>query len=149
MFTLIAMGTGAAWIYSSVALFFPGLFPESFRGHTGLVALYFEAAAVITTLVLLGQVLELRARSQTSSAIRQLLGLAPKTARLVHDDGTEIDISLVDVVPGNLLRVRPGEKVPVDGEVINGKSAVDEMIIVEIHCLYLHKLMVAMSTVHE
>ena len=129
MFTLIAMGTGAAWIYSTVALLFPNVFPESFRGHTGLVALYFEAAAVITTLVLLGQVLELRARSQTSSAIKQLLGLAPKTARLVAADGTESDVPLEHIKPGDVLRVRPGEKVPVDGEVIDGKSAVDESMV--------------------
>lgn len=129
MFTLIAMGTGAAWIYSTVALLFPNVFPESFRGHTGLVALYFEAAAVITTLVLLGQVLELRARSQTSSAIRQLLGLAPKTARLVASDGTESDVPLEHIKPGDVLRVRPGEKVPVDGEVIEGRSSVDESMV--------------------
>lgn len=129
MFTLIAMGTGAAWIYSSIALLSPGLFPASFRGHTGLVALYFEAAAVITTLVLLGQVLELRARSQTSSAIKQLLGLAPKTARLIQNDGSEQDIPLEHVKLGDNLRVRPGEKIPVDGIVVEGHSSVDESMV--------------------
>lgn len=129
MFTLIAIGTGAAWIYSVVAFFIPGIFPQSFRGHGGEVALYFEAAAVITTLVLLGQVLELRARSQTSSAIRALLGLAPKTARVVMDDGSEHDIDLEHIVVGSMLRARPGEKVPVDGEIVEGRSAVDESMV--------------------
>ena len=129
MFTLIAMGTGAAWFYSAVALFFPAIFPEAFRGHTGLVALYFEAAAVITTLVLVGQVLELRARSQTSSAIKQLLGLAPTTARLVSPDGTESDVPLEHVTVGDILRVRPGEKIPVDGVVVDGRSSVDESMV--------------------
>jgi Cu+-exporting ATPase len=129
MFTLIALGTGVAYLYSLIAALVPGLFPESFRSPMGEVPLYFEAAAVITTLVLLGQVLELRARSQTSSAIRALLDLAPKTARLLKDDGAEEDIALETVVPGQRLRVRPGEKVPVDGTLIEGHSAVDESMI--------------------
>ncbi|MCK6586505.1 MAG: heavy metal translocating P-type ATPase [Polyangiaceae bacterium] len=125
MFTLIAIGTGAAYLYSVVATFMPGLFPHSFR-HGGEVEVYFEAAAVITTLVLLGQVLELRARSQTSGAIRGLLGLAPKTARLIREDGEEEDLPLERVKLGDRLRVRPGEKVPVDGIVLEGKSSIDE-----------------------
>ena len=129
MFTLIAIGTGAAYIYSFIATLFPTLFPASFRTHVGEVAVYFEAAAVITTLVLLGQVLELRARSQTSSAIKALLGLAPKTARVLRDDGTEEDVPLDHVQPGDRLRVRPGEKVPVDGVVLEGTSAVDESMV--------------------
>jgi Cu+-exporting ATPase len=129
MFTLIALGTGIAYTYSLLALLLPGIFPASFRGMQGTVPVYFEAAAVITTLVLLGQVLELRARSQTSSAIRALLDLAPKTARRLHDDGTEEDVPLEQVMPGDRLRVRPGEKVPVDGVVLEGTSAVDESMI--------------------
>ena len=129
MFTLIALGTGIAYVYSLVAALAPGIFPPSFRTADGSVPVYFEPAAVIVTLVLLGQVLELRARSQTSSAIRALLDLAPKRARLVRDDGTEADIALEEVVPGNRLRVRPGEKVPVDGIVLEGRSAVDESMI--------------------
>jgi Cu+-exporting ATPase len=129
MFTLIAIGTGTAYGYSLVATFFPEVFPASFRSPEGTVAIYFEAAAVITTLVLLGQVLELRARSQTSSAIQALLGLAPKTARVLKDDGTEEDIPLDRVQPGNRLRVRPGEKVPVDGIVLEGISSVDESMV--------------------
>jgi P-type Cu+ transporter len=129
MFTLIAIGTGAAYGYSVVAALWPDLFPASFRGHGGQVAVYFEAAAVITTLVLLGQVLELRARSQTSSALKLLLGLAPQTARLLRDDGSESDVPLDHVHPGNRLRVRPGEKVPVDGVVLEGHSSVDESMI--------------------
>src|SRR5262245_17967102 len=129
MFTLIAVGTGAAWLYSVIATFLPDIFPASFRGHGGEVAVYFEAAAVITTLVLLGQVLELRARSRTSSAIKMLLGLAPKTARIVRPNGVEEDIPLDQVGPGDLLRVRPGEKVPVDGVVIEGRSSVDESMV--------------------
>jgi len=129
MFTLIAIGTGAAWLYSVIATFLPDIFPVSFRGHGGEVAVYFEAAAVITTLVLLGQVLELRARSRTSSAIKMLLGLAPKTARIIHPNGVEKDIPLDQVHPGDLLRVRPGEKVPVDGVVIEGRSSVDESMV--------------------
>ncbi|HEX9759507.1 MAG TPA: copper-translocating P-type ATPase, partial [Candidatus Acidoferrales bacterium] len=129
MFTLIAIGVGTAYVYSVVATLFPGWFPDSFRGHGGQVAVYFEAAAVITALVLLGQVLELKARSRTSGAIRALLGLAPKTARLVEESGDERDISLEQVQPGQMLRVRPGEKIPVDGEVVEGASAVDESMI--------------------
>jgi Cu+-exporting ATPase len=129
MFTLIAIGAGAAWVYSVAAAFFPNFFPDSFRGHGGEVAVYFESAAVITTLVLLGQVLELRARSQTSGAIKTLLGLAPKTARLVRPDGIDVDIPLGEARPGDLLRVRPGEKVPVDGVIMEGRSAVDESMV--------------------
>ncbi len=129
MFTLIAIGVGTAFLYSVVATLFPGLFPASFIGEGGEVAVYFEAAAVITALVLLGQVLELRARSRTSSAIKALLGLAPKTARLMRDDGSEEDISLDRLQPGNRLRVRPGEKVPVDGVVIEGSTSIDESMV--------------------
>ena len=129
MFTLIALGTGVAYLYSLVAALAPGIFPASFRDPDGQVPLYFEAAAVIVTLVLLGQVLELRARSQTSSAIRALLDLAPKRARRLRDDGSDEDVPLEDVVPGDRLRVRPGEKVPVDGVVLEGQSAVDESMI--------------------
>jgi P-type Cu+ transporter len=129
MFTLIAIGTGAAWLYSVIGLFLPDLFPASFRGHSGEVALYFEAAAVITTLVLLGQVLELRARSQTSSALKELLGLAPKSARVVGSDGSESEIPLADVHVGTKLRVRANDKVPVDGVVVDGESSVDESMI--------------------
>ncbi len=129
MFTLIAIGTGVAWTYSVVAAVWPEIFPASFRGHGGQVAVYFEAAAVITTLVLLGQVLELRARSQTSGAIKALLGLAPKTARLVRNDGTESEVLLADVKPGDRLRVRPGEKIPVDGQLLEGSSSVDESMV--------------------
>jgi len=129
MFTLIALGTSAAYLYSVFAVLFPALVPASFRGHSGESPLYFEAAAVITTLVLLGQVLELRARSQTSSAIRALLRLAPKSARLVRDDGTDDDVALDQIATGDRLRVRPGERVPVDGVVLEGESAVDESMI--------------------
>jgi len=129
MFTLIALGTGVAYVYSLVAALAPGIFPASFRNTDGQVPLYFEAAAVIVTLVLLGQVLELRARSQTSSAIRALLDLAPKRARRLREDGSDEDIPLEEVVPGDRLRVRPGEKVPVDGVVLEGHSAIDESII--------------------
>src|SRR4051794_23638222 len=122
MFTLIALGTGVAYLYSVVATFAPGVFPEAFRGHDGAVATYFEAAAVITVLVLLGQVLELRAREQTSGAIRALIDLAPKTARRVRE-GAEEDIALEAVAVGDVLRVRPGEKVPVDGTVTAGHSS--------------------------
>jgi Cu+-exporting ATPase len=128
MFTLIAMGTGAAYLYSAVAVVTPGLFPDSFR-QNGMLGLYFEAAAVITVLVLLGQVLELRARDKTGGAIRALLGLAPKTARRVSADGTEQDVALEEIVVGDLLRVRPGEKIPVDGVVVDGRSAVDESMV--------------------
>jgi Cu+-exporting ATPase len=129
MFTLIAIGTGAAWVYSAVAALVPDVFPASFRGMDGRVAVYFEAAAVIVTLVLLGQVLELRARSQTGAAIRALLGLAPKTARRVAADGSEADVPQDEVAVGDRLRVRPGEKVPVDGVVLEGQSAVDESML--------------------
>ncbi|MCD2452089.1 copper-translocating P-type ATPase [Methylicorpusculum oleiharenae] len=129
MFTLIALGVGVAWIYSVLAIFLPPIFPPSLRDEHGVVAVYFEAAAVITTLVLLGQVLELRARSRTSAAIKLLLGLAPKTARLHHADGSETDIPLEQVKPGDILRVRPGEKVPVDGVVLEGASSVDESMV--------------------
>ncbi|MCI0403662.1 MAG: heavy metal translocating P-type ATPase [Acidobacteria bacterium] len=129
MFTLIAIGTGTAYAYSLVATLAPGIFPDSFRGHGGAVAVYYEAAAVITTLVLLGQVLELQARSQTSSALRALLGLAPKTARRIDANGSEEDVPLEQVQPGDRLRVRPGERVPVDGVVLEGASSVDESMV--------------------
>jgi Cu+-exporting ATPase len=128
MFTLIGIGTGTAYGYSLVAALFPGALPASFRGHHGQPAVYFEAAAVIVTLVLLGQVLELRARSRTSSAIRALLGLAPPVARLLREGGEE-DVPLEQVRPGDRLRVRPGEKVPVDGVVVEGASSVDESMV--------------------
>ncbi|MHB8879870.1 MAG: heavy metal translocating P-type ATPase [Thermodesulfovibrionales bacterium] len=128
MFTLIGLGVGVAYIYSFVAALFPGLFPASFRGQGGEVSLYFEAAAVITVLVLLGQVLELRARTRTGAAIKALLGLAPKTARKIKD-GNEEDVPLEQVQPGDFLRVRPGEKIPVDGTVTEGSSSVDESMI--------------------
>ncbi len=129
MFTLIALGVGVAFIYSLVAVLLPEIFPQGFRGHNGYVAVYFEAAAVITTLVLLGQVLELKARSQTSSAIRALLELAPPTAHRINADGSEAEVSLDDIREGDRLRVRPGEKVPVDGEIVEGESAVDEAMV--------------------
>ena len=135
MFTLIAMGTGVAWLYSVVATVAPGIFPDSFRKDmgdgmsSGAVDVYFEAAAVITVLVLVGQVLELRAREQTSGAIRALLDLAPKTARRVRADGTDEEIGLDEVQIGDRLRVRPGEKVPVDGAVLEGRSALDESLV--------------------
>ncbi|KSV63288.1 Copper-transporting P-type ATPase, partial [Sinorhizobium sp. GL2] len=129
MFTLIAMGTGVAWVYSVVATVTPGLFPETFRSGEGAVAIYFEAAAVITVLVLLGQVLELQAREQTGGAIRALLDLAPKTARRIRSDGTDEDVDLEAVAVGDKLRVRPGEKVPVDGTLLEGRSSVDESMI--------------------
>jgi len=128
MFTLIGLGVSVAYLYSLVAQVAPGLFPHQFS-HGGAVAVYFEAAAVIVTLILLGQVLELRARSQTGAAIRQLLGLAPSTARLVRPNGAEEDVPLAMVMVGSLLRVRPGEKVPVDGVVLEGESRVDESMI--------------------
>jgi len=128
MFTLIALGTGTAYSYSVVAVLFPGIFPESFRVMGGTVPIYFEAASAITTLVLLGQVLELRARSQTSAAIRSLLKLSPKTARLVRADETEIDVPVEHINAGDSLRVRPGEKVPVDGVILDGESSVDESL---------------------
>ncbi len=129
MFTLIALGTGAAYIYSVIAVLFPQVFPAAFRGPHGEVPVYFEAAAAITTLVLLGQVLELRARSQTSTAIRSLLKLSPRTARLVRADGTEIDVPVEHLQVGDLMRVRPGEKVPVDGTITDGSSSVDESLV--------------------
>ena len=129
MFTLIALGVGVAWAYSVVATVAPGLFPSAFRADHGSVAVYFEAAAVITTLVLLGQVLELRAREQTGGAIRALLDLTPKTARLVHSDGSDEEVALDTIKIGDRLRVRPGEKVPVDGQIIEGRSAVDESML--------------------
>lgn len=129
MFTLIGLGTGVAWVYSVAATFFPGSFPQAFHTPEGIVPVYFEAAAVIVTLVLLGQVLELRARRSTSGAIKALLGLAAKTARVVRADGTEEDIPLEQVRPGDRLRLRPGEKVPVDGRVLDGTSALDESML--------------------
>jgi len=129
MFTLIALGVGVAWVYSIVATFLPQLFPATVVMESGVVPVYFEAAAVITALVLLGQVLELRARSRTSAAIKMLLGLAPKTARIVRADGREEDIPLEQVKPGDRLRVRPGEKVPVDGIVVEGASSIDESMV--------------------
>ncbi|HEY0050602.1 MAG TPA: heavy metal translocating P-type ATPase [Pyrinomonadaceae bacterium] len=130
MFTLIAIGTGAAFIFSLFALFTPDLFPVSMRNaHTGLIAAYFEAAAVITTLVLLGQVLELRARSQTSSAIKELLGLAPETAIVVFDDGSEAEIALKDVQIGARLRVKANEKIPTDGVILEGETSIDESMV--------------------
>src|SRR6201995_400750 len=128
MFTLIAIGVGVAWLYSVIATVAPGMFPEAFR-MGGAVAVYFEAAAVITVLVLVGQVLELRAREQTSGAIRALLDLAPKTARRVRADGSDEEISLAAVAVGDRLRVRPGEKVPVDGALLEGRSSLDESMV--------------------
>jgi P-type Cu+ transporter len=129
MFTLIGLGTGVAYAFSVVGVIFPGVFPASFRGVNGEVAVYFEAAAAITTLVLLGQVMELRARSRTGAAIKALLGLAPKTARVIRGDGSEADVPLDEVKPGDRLRVRPGEKIPVDGVVLEGATSVDESMI--------------------
>lgn len=129
MFTLIALGVSVAWVYSVVALLFPQIFPPIMQMEDGSVDVYFEAAAVITALVLLGQVLELRARSRTNTAIQMLLGLAPNTARIVRNDGTEEDIPLSQVQPGDILRIRPGEKVPVDGMVTDGESNVDESMV--------------------
>ncbi len=129
MFTLIAMGTGVAWIYSVVATLAPDIFPATFREHDGAVAVYFEAAAVITVLVLLGQVLELRAREQTSGAIKALLDLAPKTARRLKDDGNDEEISIDHIAVGDQLRVRPGEKVPVDGTLTEGHVSIDESMV--------------------
>jgi len=129
MFTLVGLGVGVAWLYSMVALLAPNLFPPLMQMEGGLVDVYFEAAAVITTLVLLGQVLELRARSRTNEAIKLLLGMAPKTARLVKNNGTEVDIPMEEVQTGDVLRIRPGEKVPVDGAVTEGESLVDESMV--------------------
>ncbi|MGA9883765.1 MAG: heavy metal translocating P-type ATPase [Candidatus Acidiferrales bacterium] len=129
MFSLIALGTGTAYLYSVAAILFPGAFPATFRMAGGEVPVYFEAAAAITALVLLGQMLELRARSRTSTAIRSLLKLTPKTARLVRGDGTELDVSVEHIAPGDVLRVRPGERIPVDGTVTDGFSSVDESLV--------------------
>jgi Cu+-exporting ATPase len=129
MFTLIALGTGTAFLFSLFATLAPGMFPATMRTHGGTVPVYYEAAAVITTLVLLGQVLELRARSRTNDAIRSLLALAPKTARRIKDDGSEEDIPLAHVRAGYRLRVRPGERVPTDAVVLEGESAVDESML--------------------
>ncbi len=129
MFTLIGLGVSVAWVYSFIATVFPGIFPDEVFNEVGVVPAYFEAAAVITTLILLGQVLELRARSQTNAAIKLLLGLAPKTARIVREDGSEEDIPIEHVQVGNTLRVRPGEKIPVDGTTLEGESNVDESMV--------------------
>jgi len=129
MFTLIAMGTGVAYVYSLIGTILPQAFPANFRGHDGAVAVYFEAAAVITVLVLLGQVLELRAREATSGAIKALLRLAPKTARRVGDDGADHEVEIDTLKAGDRLRVRPGEKVPVDGVILEGRSALDESLV--------------------
>ena len=129
MFTLIGLGVTVAYVYSLVAVYLPSLFPDAMKGPEGTVGVYFEAAAVIVTLILLGQVLELRARGQTGAAIKALLGLAPKTARKINEDGTEEDIPLEHVQNNDRLRVRPGEKIPVDGVVMEGRSSVDESMI--------------------
>ena len=129
MFTLIAMGIGVAWLYSMLATLVPDIFPSSMRGMDGAVPVYFEAAAVITVLALLGQVLELRAREQTSGAMKALLGLAPKTARRIRPDGSDEEVEVDAVMVGDHLRIRPGEKVPVDGTVLEGRSAVDESMV--------------------
>jgi Cu+-exporting ATPase len=129
MFTLIAMGTGVAYVYSVIGTVAPGIFPATFRGHGGAVAVYFEAAAVITVLVLLGQVLELRAREATSGAIKALLQLAPKTARRIGDDGVDHEVEIDALAVGDRLRVRPGEKVPVDGIILEGRSSLDESLV--------------------
>ncbi|RMH21319.1 MAG: heavy metal translocating P-type ATPase [Acidobacteria bacterium] len=129
MFTLIGLGTGAAYAYSVVATVSPGVFPANMRGADGAVPVYFEAAAVITALVLLGQVLELRARSQTQGALRALLDLAPKTAHRLRDDGSEDEVPVARIRPGDLLRVRPGESIPVDGEIVDGRSTIDESML--------------------
>ncbi len=129
MWTLIGLGTGAAYLYSVVATLAPGIFPAAFRGPEGQVDVYFEAAAVIIALVLLGQVLEIRAREQTSGAIKALLGLAPKTARRVRDDGSDEEVAVEEVLVGDRLRVRPGDKIPVDGELLEGRSTVDESML--------------------
>jgi len=129
MFTLIALGTGIAWVYSIIATLAPQIFPPAFRQHDGSVAVYFEAAAVITVLVLLGQVLELRARDQTSGAIKALLNLSPKTARRVQADGSEEDVDLSHIAAGDILRVRPGEKIPVDGMISEGRATIDESMV--------------------
>src|SRR5690606_26138387 len=129
MWTLIAMGVGTTYGYSLAATLFPNIFPEQFRAAHGAVPVYFEAAAVIVALVFVGQVLELKARERTGSAIRALLDLAPKTARRIAGDGSETDVPLEAVVAGDRLRVRPGEAVPVDGTVLEGRSSVDESML--------------------
>jgi Cu+-exporting ATPase len=129
MFTLIAMGTGVAYVYSLIGTMLPQAFPATFRGHGGAVAVYFEAAAVITVLVLIGQVLELRARDATSGAIKALLKLAPKTARRIGEDGADHEVQIDSLVVGDRLRVRPGEKVPVDGAILEGRSSLDESLV--------------------
>ena len=129
MFTLIGLGVSVAYLYSVVAVFFPEMFPEAMKTPEGTVGVYFEAAAVIVTLILLGQVLELSARSRTGAAIKALLGLAPKTARKIMDNGEEDDVPLEHVLVGDRLRVRPGEKVPVDGVVVEGASNIDESMV--------------------
>jgi Cu+-exporting ATPase len=129
MFTLIAMGTGVTWLYSAAGTLAPGLFPQAFRGADGSVAIYFEAAAAITVLVLLGQALELRARENTSRAIKALLSLAPKTARRIRDDNSDEEVSLDPSARGDRLRVRPGEKVPVDGTILEGHATIDESLV--------------------
>ena len=129
MFTLIAMGTGVAWLYSVVGVLAPGAFPETMQMAHGAVPVYFEAAAVITVLVLLGQVLELTARDQTSGAIKALLNLAPKTTRRIKEDGSDEEVGLDAIAVGDRLRLRPGEKVPVDGEVIEGRTSIDEAMV--------------------
>src|SRR5207253_11280469 len=129
MFTLIALGVGAAYLYSSAAVYFPELFPAGFQTHHGTIEPYFESAATIVILVLLGQVLEGKARRATTSAIRQLAGLAPKTARIVLPDGRENDLPLELIQVGDVVRIRPGEKIPVDGAVTQGTSAVDEALL--------------------
>jgi Cu+-exporting ATPase len=129
MFTLIGLGIGVAYFFSAVATIAPGIFPHTMRGHSGAMPVYFEAATVITSLVLLGQVLELRARGRTSEALKALIGLTPKTARQVQPNGVEQDVPLASVVAGNMLRVRPGEKVPVDGRIVEGSSNIDESMV--------------------
>jgi Cu+-exporting ATPase len=129
MFTLIGFGVAVAYLFSVVAVLLPGVFPDSFRDSSGRVATYFEAAAVIVTLVLLGQLMELKARSQTRTAIQSLLGMAPTMARRIRADGADEDIPLDHVHVGDLLRVRPGEKIPVDGVVLEGRSSVDESLV--------------------
>lgn len=129
MFTLITLGVGVAYVYSAIATFMPWIFPSNFQGHGGEALVYFEAAAVITVLVLLGQVLELKARTQTGEAIKALLNLAPKMARIIHPDGREADIPLEQVKTGDKLRIRPGEKIPTDGVIIEGTSSIDESMV--------------------
>jgi len=129
MFTLVGLGIGVAWLYSCIALFFPWLYPAQMHNDQGLIDVYFEASAMITSLVLLGQVLELKARSKTNEAIQQLLGLSAKTARIVTDDGRELDVAAEQVIVGNTLRIRPGEKIPVDGIILEGQAWVDESMI--------------------